>query len=135
MSENMTPEQLVARFIRDFDAAPEYAAAVRDILASKDREIAELRKQLSAEKCELRWAYGEAQETDVEKCAWKQRAQQAESERDEARECVGRLYKMMTKCVDDLADVDLAIDTEVYIDAIRDRLLAALAATPEHLRK
>lgn len=48
MSENMTPEQLVARFICDFDAAPEYAAAVRDILASKDREIADLRAQLAA---------------------------------------------------------------------------------------
>lgn len=111
---------------------------LRDQLAAKDREIAKLRKELSAEKCELRWAYGEAQETDVEKCAWKQRAQQAESERDEARECVGRLYRWANEHADclqlEIDNAKLERKRKGYAEELAS-LRAALAATPEHLRK
>lgn len=65
---------------------------------------------------------GEHTETLALLGAWQQRAQQAESERDEARECVRRLYA----CLDDAV-------TDAAQKAWRE-WVEALAATPEHLR-
>ena len=86
-------------------------------LAAKDREIAELRRQL-AEAVEM-CARTQNEGMDSLRARWA-----AERERDEARECVGRLY---SAAIDVMA---IAGRDTLPFNTLR----AALAATPEHLR-
>jgi hypothetical protein len=108
-----------------------------NLLAAKDAEIAELRGKLSMEKCELYDALGDAQETGEILGAWKQRAQQAESERDEARECVKRLCAIGESAktfIGTFIGEQPKTGRSHYAGRLWDQLDAALAATPEQLR-
>lgn len=84
-------------------------------LAAKDREIAELRRRRAEMSGRYQDALGEVQ-------LQLSLRGQVEFERDEARECVGRLYGALRE----LRDVQ-DYDWQLYVDG-------ALAATPEHLR-
>lgn len=82
--------------------------------AAKDAEIAELRD--SVRRAEQSWIN------------WQNRCEFTEQERDEARECVGRLYKALCDIACD--QKDFAFVTGETMESAG----AALAATPEHLR-
>lgn len=92
----------------------------QDQAATKDTEIAELRKHRDAAVTD----YTRMQEI----------ALQAESERDEARECVGRLQRSAQAVLDRWNSPTWQWynqgPTADLMNAMRD----ALAATPEHLR-
>lgn len=103
-------------------------------LAAKDAEIAELRRHMVADKHQA------ARATEAQMLALTRldRAREdfntVRAERDEARECVKRLYSALASVETgvawlaiDAADADIA-------SAIELRLRAALAATPEHPR-
>lgn len=92
--------------------------------------------KLSSLRCELYDLRGEYEETAALFGAWKQRAEQAESERDEARECVKRLSGALSGLFG--ADLQTCMverdghdDQVEAVEAAHD----ALAATPEHLRR
>lgn len=89
--------------------------ALHEQLAAKDAEIAELRAALQRAndtiRSQNRLAHGAATETS-----------RAERERDEARECVGRLYKFVR------------FMHEIYPDPIKGGCASVIAATPKHLR-
>ena len=89
----------------------------REQLAAKDREIAELRACITDLRAVCHESAGKILEHRLA-------AQQTEAERDEARECVGRLY---SAAIDVVAVADRAT-------LIFDTMKAALAGTPEHLR-
>lgn len=78
--------------------------------------------KLSSLRCELYDLRGEYEETAALFGAWKQRAEQAESERDEARECVKRLCEALRSMSDGCEFHEAIVNS-------------ALAATPEHLRR
>lgn len=96
----------------DFEAAAERASRE---LAAKDAEIAELR-ELAAERSECA---DQAGDVAAEAIAAQRKA---ESERDEARECVKRLAQGLRNAASNSYGPDRA------------EALAVLAATPEHLR-
>lgn len=83
-------------------------------LAAKDAEIAELRACIADLRAVCHESAGKILEHRLA-------AQQAESERDEARECVGRLYGILR-----LLYMSAEISPGFWDEA--------LAATPEHLR-
>jgi uncharacterized coiled-coil DUF342 family protein len=91
-------------------------------LAAKDREIAELRRQLdraryNAEAADsFRAAYCRERDEALEQLT------ELQAQRDEARECVGRLIRGIH---------DIAGETEICIPDVVDRVLAGV---PEHLR-
>lgn len=81
--------------------------------------------KLSSLRCELYDLRGEYEETAALFGAWKQRAEQAESERDEARECVKRLCETLTAIRDSTCTSATTLSGHAGV---------VLAATPEHLR-
>jgi hypothetical protein len=83
-------------------------------LAAKDREIAELQRQLKT------WRAAEH--------AAIRKGEAIKRERDEARESVGRLWREVSAIVKDGDDIGY------FSDSLVERLESALAATPEHLR-
>lgn len=126
------------------------------IIAAKDAEIAELRTSLGLHETTLRnlraefseykathtgvptqWAYDQA---CAARTKWQDRAEKAESERDEARECVRTLCGALRDIgaySDEGASGKLAMtgnyawfDEPASVRKARE----ALAATPEHLR-
>lgn len=108
---------------RDHDWCLSCTSALGEQLAAKDAEIAELRKHRDAAVQD----YTRMQEI----------ALQAESERDEARECVGRLYPLAGMWADQLAHEakqPMTGSKARKLAAELDEARAALAATPEHLR-
>lgn len=129
----------------DFEAAAERASRE---LAAKDRDIAELRAKLVGWDELLATSVGgydagipvlKAAATEImsliDALAGADRDYLAlRNERDEARECVGRLYPALA-AFEDCAGHD--VKGEALEDAARDEytaMRAALAATPEHLR-
>jgi hypothetical protein len=123
--------------------------AWRDVqLAAKDREIAELQRQLETWRAAEHAAIskGEAIKGERDEALTKYEAAVSKydaaveksitlmQERDEARECVGRLYKALN-AFNDIADYDCKGNSLQC--AARDEfegMWAALAATPEGLR-
>lgn len=134
------------------------------MLAAKDKEIAELRANLSLGKCELYDALGDVQETGDFLGAWKQRAQQAEAERDAAEanglKALAERDEALTKYEAAVSKYDAAVEKSItlmqerdearecvrrlckfvqflyhtYPDPIRGGCESALEATPAHLR-
>lgn len=106
---------------------------MRDQLSAKDREIAELIAQLDS-------ARQDAEAAERFRATYLR-------ERDEARECVGRLCAVLREIVDDAPAtkpkcsqfpndyqlIDHGHRSERF--EISEQLRAALAATPEHLRR
>ena len=99
--------------------------AMTEKLTAKDAEIAELRAAVSL--AEAR--YEQANKLHLEEMDHHLQTNlerlKAERERDEARECVGRLY---SAAIDVVAVADRAT---LIFDTMKD----ALSTTPEHLRK
>ena len=100
------------------------AAGVR--LATKDREIAELRKELDAATAALKASALDACDRIL-----------LRADRDEARECGLRLWPLAAASVARLryeASLPMSASLERNVAAELEEARAALAATPEHLR-
>lgn len=131
---NLLCPACIMQSLEDLDGFGAYRLHKVDELAAKDAEIAELRKQLAESQESL---VATLQAVRRERDAAEAAGLTALAERDEALECVRRLWPLVNEHVDCLrAEADAAVldrKRRGYLAEVA-AVEAALAATPERLR-